>query len=152
MLLRKVKQTPHVLILLILTTFLLTSCSTTPKSVTYTPKPVERPELILPETKTLNMRNVDFIILTRENVEEEFAKLEKDGKAIVIFGLDAEDYEKLSFNIADILELLDQQQSVIVAYREYYEEADKTLEEINSQSEVEIEVDKEDGFLSNFLK
>jgi len=138
--------------LLILTTFLLTSCSTTPKSVTYTPKPVERPELILPETKTLNMRNVDFIVMTRENVEEEFAKLEKDGKAIVIFGLDAEDYEKLSFNIADILELLDQQQSVIVAYREYYEEADKTLEEINSQSEVEIEVDKEEGFLSNFLK
>lgn len=152
MLLRKVKQTPHVLILLILTTFLLTSCSTTPKSVTYTPKPVERPELILPETKTLNMRNVDFIVLTRENVEEEFAKLEKDGKAIVIFGLDAEDYEKLSFNIADILELLDQQQSVIVAYREYYEEADKTLEEINSQSEIEIEVDEDEGFLSNFLK
>jgi len=138
--------------LLILTTFLLTSCSTTPKSVTYTPKPVERPELILPETKTLNMRNVDFIVLTRENVEEEFAKLEKDGKAIVIFGLDAEDYEKLSFNIADILELLDQQQSVIVAYREYYEEADKTLEEINSQSEIEIEVDEDEGFLSNFLK
>lgn len=106
----------------------------------------------MPETKTLNMRNVDFIVMTRENVEEEFAKLEKDGKAIVIFGLDAEDYEKLSFNIADILELLDQQQSVIVAYREYYEEADKTLEEINSQSEVEIEVDKEEGFLSNFLK
>jgi len=138
--------------LLILTTFLLTSCSTTPKSVTYTPKPVERPELILPETKTLNMRNVDFIVMTRENVEEEFAKLEKDGKAIVIFGLDAEDYEKLSFNIADILELLDQQQSVIVAYREYYEEADKTLEEINSQSEIEIEVDEDEGFLSNFLK
>lgn len=152
MLLKKVKQTPHVLILLILTTFLLTSCSTTPKSVIYTPKPVERPELILPETKTLNMRNVDFIVMTRENVEEEFAKLEKDGKAIVIFGLDAEDYEKLSFNIADILELLDQQQSVIVAYREYYEEADKALEEINSQSEIEIEVDKEGGFLSNFLK
>jgi len=138
--------------LLTLTTFLLTSCGSVPKSVTYTPKPVERPELILPETKTLNMRNVDFIVMTRENVEEEFAKLEKDGKAIVIFGLDAEDYEKLSFNIADILELLDQQQSVIVAYREYYEEADKTLEEINSQSEVEIEVDKEEGFLSNFLK
>lgn len=138
--------------MLILTTFLLTSCSTTPKSVTYTPKPVERPELILPETKTLNMRNVDFIVMTRENVEEEFAKLEKDGKAIVIFGLDAEDYEKLSFNIADILELLDQQQSVIVAYREYYEEADKTLEEINSQSEIEIEVDEDEGFLSNFLK
>jgi uncharacterized lipoprotein YajG len=152
MLLKKVKQTPHVLILLILTTFLLTSCSTTPKSVIYTPKPVERPELILPETKTLNMRNVDFIVMTRENVEEEFAKLEKDGKAIVIFGLDAEDYEKLSFNIADILELLDQQQSVIVAYREYYEEADKTLEEINLQSEIEIEVDEEGGFLSNFLK
>jgi len=138
--------------LLILTTFLLTSCSTTPKSVIYTPKPVERPELILPETKTLNMRNVDFIVMTRKNVEEEFAKLEKDGKAIVIFGLDAEDYEKLSFNIADILELLDQQQSVIVAYREYYEEADKTLEEINLQSEIEIEVDEEGGFLSNFLK
>ena len=120
--------------------------------MTYTPEPIQRPELILPETKTLNIRNVDFMVLTRDNVEEEFAKLEKDGKAIVIFGLDAEDYEGLSYNIADILELLDQQQSVIVAYREYYEEADGVLQELNEQEGIEIEVEDEENFFGKFLK
>ena len=44
----------------------------------------------------------------------------------------------LSLNIADILELLSQQEAVIVAYREYYESTEKTIEEINSKGEIEI--------------
>ena len=41
----------------------------------------------IPDTKTLNMRNVDFKVLTRENVEEYFKKIEATGEPIVIFGL-----------------------------------------------------------------
>ena len=128
--------------MLTLTTF-LTSCGSVPKSVTYKSEPIERPKLVLPETKTLNMRNVDFKVLTRANVEEEFKKIEESGKPIVIFGLHAEHYEMLSLNIADILELLSQQEAVIVAYREYYESTEKTIEEINSKGEIEIPVESE---------
>ena len=53
------------------------------------------------------MRNVDFMILTRDNVEEYFKKIEATGDPIVIFGLTAQDYEYLSLNFADVLELLD---------------------------------------------
>ena len=49
----------------------------------------------------------------------------------------------MSLNIADILELLSQQESVIVAYREYYEQTEKVIEENNQKGEVEIPVETE---------
>ena len=49
----------------------------------------------------------------------------------------------MSLNIADILELLSQQDSVIVAYREYYEQTEKVIEENNQKGEVEIPVETE---------
>ena len=138
----KAKQILSVLTLLTLTIF-LTSCGSVPKSVTYKAEPIDRPKLVLPETKTLNMRNVDFMILTRQNVEEKFKEIEERGDPIVIFGLKAQHYEDLSLNIADILELLSQQESVIVAYREYYEQTEKVIEENNQKGEVEIPVETE---------
>ena len=100
------------------------------------------------------MRNVDFMILTRDNVEEYFKKIEATGETIVIFGLTAQDYEYLSLNFADVLELLDQQNSVIVAYKKYYEQTDELIEKNNSQGEVEIEVESEDNdsILRNIFK
>lgn len=100
------------------------------------------------------MRNVDFMILTRENVEEYFKKIEATGEPVVIFGLTAQDYEYLSLNFADVLELLDQQNSVIVAYKKYYEQTDELIEKNNSQGEVEIEVESEnnDSILRNIFK
>ena len=150
----KAKQILSVLTLLTLTIFLTSCGSTIPKSVTYTPQPIDKPDLVLPDTKTLNMRNVDFMILTRENVEEYFKKIEATGEPIVIFGLTAQDYEYLSLNFADVLELLDQQNSVIVAYKKYYEQTDELIEKNNSQGEVEIEVESEDNdsILRNIFK
>ena len=58
----------------------------------------------------------------------------------------------MQFREEDILELLDQQQSVIVAYREYYEEADGVLQELNEQEGIEIEVEDEENFFGKFLK
>jgi|TARA_Y100000052_G_C2917291_1_gene66144 hypothetical protein len=142
MLQQKAKQILSVLTLLTLTIF-LTSCGSVPKSVTYKAEPIDRPKLVLPETATLNMRNVDFMILTRQNVEEKFKEIEERGDPIVIFGLKAQHYEDLSLNIADILELLSQQESVIVAYREYYEQTEKVIEENNQKGEVEIPVETE---------
>lgn len=100
------------------------------------------------------MRNVDFMILTRDNVEEYFKKIEATGEPVVIFGLTAQDYEYLSLNFADVLELLDQQNSVIVAYKKYYEQTDELIEKNNSQGEVEIEVESEDNdsILRNIFK
>lgn len=91
------------------------------------------------------MRNVDFMILTRENVEEKFKEIEEKGDPIVIFGLKAQHYEDLSLNIADILELLSQQESVIVAYREYYEQTEQAIEQNNQKGEVEIPVETEES-------
>ena len=53
-----------------------------------------------------------------------------------------------------MLELLDQQNSVIVAYKKYYEQTDELIEQNNSQGDVEIEVDSEDNesILRNIFK
>lgn len=128
-------------------TIFLTSCGSVPKSVTYKAEPIKRPELVLPDTATLNMRNVDFMVLTRENVEEKFKAIEERGDPIVIFGLGAQHYEDLSLNIADILELLAQQDAVIIAYREYYEQTEKVIEENNQKGEVEIPVENSESGL-----
>ena len=45
-------------------------------SVTYKSEPLKTSSI---RNKTLNMRNVDFKVLTRANVEEEFKKIEESG-------------------------------------------------------------------------
>lgn len=127
----QVKSTVAALTLLILTT-VLSSCSTTPEVIQYRGTPINRPELILPDTTTLDLRKVDFLIVTRDNIEEVFAELERTGQPIVLMSVTSDGYTALSLNIADILELVSQQKSVILAYRNYYEQADRAIVTHNS--------------------
>lgn len=120
------KSTLAALTLLTLTTA-LSACSTTQKVVEYQGKPIDRPELILPETSQLDLRKVDYIVVNRDNIEEVFAELERTGQPIVLFALTSDGYEALSLNIADVLQLVSQQKNVIVAYRNYYENADSAI-------------------------
>lgn len=111
--------------MLILTT-ILSSCSRLPTQVDYTPVPIDRPELILPDTDTLDMKSVDFIIVTLDNAEAVFKKLEAEGQPVVIFGMDSQNYENNAVNFSNIIKLLSQQKSVILAYENYYNTDDKT--------------------------
>jgi len=112
----------------------LGGCASMPEIVKYTSEPVERPLLVLPESKIAEMRDVDYIVVTEENVEELWRELEASGKPIVIFALTHEGYEALAMNNADIIRFLSEQRAVIIAYKEYYEKADKTIDEHNKKS------------------
>lgn len=119
-------------ILLILTT-VLSGCSTRPaQEISYTPRTIDKPNLILPPIDTLNMKEVDFIVITPENVEEVFAELKRNGKAIVVFAVDQNGYENLSLNMAQILQILSQQQAVIAAYENYYIVTINNIDNFNS--------------------
>jgi len=72
------------------------------------------------------MENLSFIIITSDNAEEVFAKLKKDGKDPVLFGLSDDDYELLSKNFAQIRAYIIQQGATLKAYRDYYEPIDDT--------------------------
>jgi len=53
-------------------------------------------------------------------------------------------------NMADVIKLLSQQKAVIEAYKEYYEQTEKSIKEYNS-TDKKIEVDKEPNFFTKWL-
>lgn len=110
----------------------LSACSTPAERVSYTPRVLDKPNLILPEINTLDLNNVDFIVINRDNAEEVFAELERSGKAIVVFALDENGYQNLSLNMAQILEVISQQGAVIAAYENYYVNTNTAIDNFNN--------------------
>ena len=82
---------------------------------------VPRQELNLPKPTPLEMEEIYWHIITSENAEEVFAKLEKDGIDPVLFGLTDKDFEMLSKNFAKIRNQLMQTNELLDKYKEYYE-------------------------------
>ena len=127
----------------------LTGCASMPDVITYKSEPVDRPALVLPDTVELELRNADWEIITEENAETLWKELQESGEPIVIYALTTEGYEALSLNMADVIKLLSQQKAVIEAYKEYYEQTEKSIDNYNN-TEKKIEVEK-DGFFSKWL-
>lgn len=123
----------RVLTLLTLTTA-ISACST-PQRVVQSTAIIDRPNLILPETTTLDLQSVDFVVITPENAQKQFETLEAQGKTPVFFALSASNYENLSINMQQILQLLSEQKAVIMAYENYYIIVDSTIAEHNAQAQ-----------------
>ena len=119
---------------------LLSSCASVPPSITVSSKPIEKPTLIVPPVDTLTMAEVKWIIVTEENLDEVIADLKKSGQPLAIFGLSGQGYENLSTNFSAIRALVQQQQTIIAAYKQYYERSSEALDNANAQ----IESTKED--------
>lgn len=134
--------------MLTLTTF-LTSCSTAPQVVTYKSKPIDKPDLILPETSVLELREVDFVIVTEDNIASIIQDMKDDGKNVALFALTDEGYENISLNNGDLLKLLSEQKAIIAAYEAYYKNINKEVDAHNEKGTIEIEVPEEPLF--NFL-
>ena len=132
----------------------LGGCSTfLPEVTKYTSEPVERPLLVLPQSEIVNMKDVDYIVVTQENIQEVWDELEASGKSIVLFALTHEGYENLALNNADIIRYLSEQKAVIIAYKEYYEKADKAIGDANdTTNNTEAEAEASSSFsIKKFL-
>ena len=107
----------------------LAACSTKPQveQIEITTKPIEKPTLTLPPVDELNMRPVEWIVLNEENLEEQLARLESEGKAFALYALTGEGYGNLGLNFSDIRALVQQQQQIIAAYKGYYEAAEEAM-------------------------
>ena len=119
---------------LLIPTIFLSSCSSVPKVVTYKSAPIDKPDLILPDTSVLALRDVDFIIVTVDNMDEVISELQKVNSNIALFALTDVGYENLSLNNAEILKLLSQQRSIIAAYKSYYEGVQTNIDNHNTVS------------------
>ena len=102
--------------------------SSQPEAVEISTVPVNKPKLELPAADELSLRNIDWIVITPENAEEIFTEAEERGRPSVFFALTDKGYENLGLNISDIRGFIQQQQSIIGAYENYYEESQKSLE------------------------
>jgi len=108
--------------LLILTIF-LTSCSGV-KQLSIFKEEVPRAKLNLEKPTPLELENLRWIIITSNNAEEVFKKLEEQGIDPVLWGLTDKDFELLSKNFARIRNQLKITNDLLDKYKEYYEVED----------------------------
>ena len=80
-----------------------------------------RAQLNLEKPIPLILEQLRWIIITSENAEEVFQKLEDQGIDPVIFGLTDKDFELLAKNFARIRNQLKITNNLLDNYKEYYE-------------------------------
>jgi hypothetical protein len=129
------EEKPMRYLALIITIMIVSGCSSMPQRIEVSAKPVDKPQLILPDAQKLNLRDVEFVLITRENAEEVFAELERSRKDPVLIGLTDDGYETLSLNLSDVMALLQQQKAIIAAYKRYYQESEEALDKANANIE-----------------
>jgi HAMP domain-containing protein len=98
---------------------LLSGCSSVKKLEIFKQE-VEREKLNLNTPAPLSLEQLRWII-TSENADEVFKKLEEQGLDPVLFGLTDKDFELLSKNFARIRNQLKISNELLEKYKEYYE-------------------------------
>ena len=119
MLQRNLKSILSVLVSLILITS-LTSCSGV-KQLEIFKTEVEREKLNLKKPTPLELEQLQWIIITSDNAEEVFTRLEEAGIDPVLFGLTDKDFELLAKNFARIRNQLKITNDLLDKYKQYYE-------------------------------
>ena len=119
MLQRSLKSILSVLVSLILITS-LTSCSGV-KQLEIFKTEVEREKLNLKKPTPLELEQLQWIIITSDNADEVFTRLEEAGIDPVLFGLTDKDFELLAKNFARIRNQLKITNDLLDKYKEYYE-------------------------------
>lgn len=108
--------------------------------------------LNLPNVGEIQLDNIQFYVVTEENAEVIFKELREKNYDPVIFGVTDDGYEMMSTNMAKILQLVQQQKAVIIAYGEYYDKQNNAVKENNesarSQKEAADALQKEGGGIS----
>jgi hypothetical protein len=99
-----------------------------PQLISVSAKPIEKPTLTLPPVDEINLRPVEWIIINESNLDAKVAELKAGGRPLAMFVLTGDGYENLGTNFSDIRALVQQQQAIIVAYQNYYQQADAALE------------------------
>jgi hypothetical protein len=116
-----------------LTLFVALSACSTPQErpITVSASPVDRPELVLPKPDRIQTRPVEWIIITPDNAEEVFERIRATGRPVTLFALTENGYEALAINLNDLRTFIQQLQTIIVAYENYYAQSTAALEEAN---------------------
>ena len=85
-----------------------------------------RAKLDYPMPTALQLEEIKWIIITSENAQEVFAKLEAAGIDPVLFGVTDKDYQLLAKNFARIRQKLQETNNLLEEYKKYYEDTDNS--------------------------
>ena len=110
----------NIILLSVLAVF-LTSCGSSVQEIQVTTVEVSKTPLNLPNPDPLQMQNVEWIIITKDNANEIFERIKSAGGEYALFAVEDTGYEKLQINFTDIRNKLAEQRQLLLAYREYYE-------------------------------
>ena len=97
------------------------------ETIEVTSKPIDKPTLSLPQSDELRLRKIEWQIVTPDNVDQIFEEVERTGRPVTLFSLTDNGYENLGLNLSDLRAYIQQQQTIIAAYKNYYKQADETL-------------------------
>ena len=117
----------HIIISIFVIIF-LSGCSSV-KKLSIFKEEVKRQELNLSKPTPLELENLRWVIITSENAEEVFKKLEEQGIDPVLWGLTDKDFELLAKNFAQIRNQLMITNELLDKYKEYYEPTEKKDEQ-----------------------
>ena len=89
----------------------------------------KREPLDLPMPVPLELIDVEWIIVTKDNIDEVMERVKAEGGDYALFAVTDEGYKKLSTNFADIRNKLYEQNQIILSYKEYYEGGEREQSE-----------------------
>ena len=89
----------------------------------------KREPLNLSMPEPLSLVDVEWIVVTKDNVDEVMEKVKAEGGDYALFAVTDEGYKKLSTNFADIRNKLYEQNQIILSYKEYYESGERNTAE-----------------------
>jgi len=123
----------------LLVLLLISGCTSMPKQIQVSAEPVKKPDLVLPSADELNLRSVEWYIITEENWEEQYNKLKETGRSLAFFSITDKGYQDLGLNISDLRAYIEQQDAIIGAYDAYYRETEKAFDETNERIQEEFD-------------
>lgn len=107
----------------ILATLTLAACGSTQAIEPVNPVEVRtvqipRPAPIVPTVDQLKLRPVTWVVITPDNIDEQFSKIQSG--ETVLFAVTSDGYENIALNLSDIRALIDQQQKIIAIYKSQF--------------------------------
>ena len=114
-------HTMNKILSIIILGLLLTGCSIGEKRLKVFTLEEPRAKLNLEAPTPLTMEKIRWIIITSENAQEVFAKLEEAGIDPVLFGLTDKDFQVIARNFAQIRAKLAESNAILDKYKQYYE-------------------------------
>lgn len=97
------------------------------KPIEVVAKPIEKTPLDIALPDPIKAQPIQWTVITPENAEEVFKKLQADGKNVVLFALTDDGYQQLAITISDLRNFMNTQRTIIIKYKEYYEPAKEAV-------------------------